>query len=63
MSALVDGYDAELVAQFAGDVVPVVRVAALPMHEQQVARGVAAPVEVMDGESVDFDIVVGGCHG
>ena len=47
MSALVEGDDAELLAQFAGDVVPIVRVAALPMHEQQVARGVAAPVEVV----------------
>ena len=63
MAALVDGDDAELVAQFAGDVVPVVGVAALAMHEQEVARGVAAPVEVVDGESVDVDVVVGGYGG
>ena len=56
--ALIEGDDAELVAELAGDVVPVVGVAALPVDEQKVACGVAAPVEVVDGEAVDFDIVV-----
>ena len=37
VSALVEGDDAELVAELAGDVVPVVGVAALPVDEQEVA--------------------------
>ena len=66
VSALVDGDHPELFVQRAGDVVPVVGVAALSMREKQVTVRRPFPVEVVDVESVDLNVVIGGCdvgHG
>ena len=61
VSALIDCDYSELFVQRAGDVVPVVGVAALSMREKQATIRRASPVEVVDVEPVHLDVVVSGC--